>query len=101
MENTGQNGGDKQDVKLVPVLWKSLVLVFLAIFPDETSDVEESSTTFILATPLGSLPQEPDRQPRHCTNEDQSGDDESGNVETGRGRTAPGSREDMNGLGCH
>ena len=55
----GQNFVDKQKgIKLVSVLWKRFVPVFLVVFSDETTDVEESSTTFVPVFTLGPLPQE-------------------------------------------
>ena len=48
----------KKGIKLVSVLWKRLVPIFLVVFPDETTDVEESGTTFVPVFTLGPLPQE-------------------------------------------
>ena len=97
----GKNGVDKQKMKLVSVLWKCIFPVFLAIFSDETTDVEESSTAFVFRITLGPLPQKPHSQPSDRTYENQSGDEESSDVKTSRRRIASGSREDANGLGCH
>lgn len=101
MENTGQKVVDEREMRYVFVLWKGIVPVFLAIFLDETTDVKESGAAFIFAISLGSLPQEPDNQPSGCTCKDHPGDDKSDDIKSGGGRTAPGSREDVNGLGCH
>lgn len=87
--------------KSVPILWKRLIPAFLAIFSDETTDVEESSAAFIFPNTLGSLPQEPDGQPSGHTNKDHSCDYESGDVKTSRGGNASSSGEDANRFGCH
>ena len=84
----------------VSVLWKGLVLVFLVIFSDQTTDVEESGTTVVFVIVPGSLPQEPDQQTASYAEDDQAGDDESSDVKTVVG-TFSISREDVNGLRCH
>jgi len=85
---------------LVSVLWKRLVLVFLAILSDETTDVEESCATVVFVVVPGSLPEEPDQQTTGYTEDDQAGDDESRDVKT-VGGTVSISREDVNGLRGH
>ena len=84
----------------VSVLWKGLVLVFLVIFSDQTTDVEESGTTVVFVVVPGSLPQEPDQQTASYAEDDQAGDDESSDVKTVVG-TFSISREDVNGLRGH
>ena len=82
------------------VLWERFAL--LAIFPDETTDVEESSTAAVFVVSPGSLPQEPDGQADGYTQNDRASDDESGDVKRGVGRTAATSgEEDVNGLRGH
>ena len=85
---------------LESVLWKRFVLVFLAVFSDETADVEESRATAIFCVVPGSLPQEPDRQTADHTEDDQARDDESRDVKAGL-RTVSISRKDVNGLRGH
>ena len=83
------------------VLWKSIVLVFLANFSNETTDVEESGTTiFFVASPRSS-PYEPDCQPGGSTQDTHASDDESDDVKGGIGRAPAISGEDVDCLGRH
>lgn len=83
------------------IIWKCALPVFLAVLSDETTDIKESSATIIFAIALGSFPQKPDSQPTDSSYKKHAGDDESGDVKRSRGRTTPGSREDVNRLRCH
>jgi hypothetical protein len=51
IENAGESAVDKHigqgSGALVSVLWKSIVLAFLATFSDETADVDERVTTAV------------------------------------------------------
>ena len=100
----GQNAVDNQpghgNGTFVSVLWKRLVLAFLAVFSDETADVEEGCATVVFVVVPGSLPQEPDQQATGYTEDDQACNDESSDVKTVRG-TASISREDADGLRGH
>ena len=101
----GQNAVDNQPGRrngtFVSVLWKRLVLAFLAIFSDETTNVEESSTASVFVFLHGSFPQEPDRQESNYTCDGYACYDESDDVKSRCGRTASISGKDVNGLRSH